>query len=172
MADANNNQAQGQDSGKSKVGKLFLPVFALINLVTLGAGSYMVYLGTLGYHPPSLREPAAFQELKKKREEGGISESILYTMPAFTVNLAGTPRRLIRVEMAFDMLDKDGFEEIVRNSPAVRDAIVRILNEKTYDDIETIQGKLFLKDHIAVTLNNTFREGVVKEIYFNEFLVQ
>ena len=70
------------------------------------------------------------------------------------------------------MLDKDGFEEVVRNSPAARDSIVRILNSKTYDDIETIQGKLFLKDQIAVTLNRSLDEGVVKDVYFGEFLVQ
>jgi len=93
-------------------------------------------------------------------------------MPAFTVNLAGSPQRLIRVEMTFEMLDKDGFEEIVRNSPRARDEIVRILNAKTFDDVETIQGKLFLKDQIAVALNQSMKSGVVKDIFFNEFLVQ
>ncbi|RYZ69321.1 MAG: hypothetical protein EOP05_15020 [Proteobacteria bacterium] len=70
------------------------------------------------------------------------------------------------------MLDKDGFEEIVRNSPAARDAIMRILNRKSFDDVETIQGKLFLKDQISVALNEAMKAGVVKDIYFNEFLVQ
>jgi flagellar protein FliL len=97
---------------------------------------------------------------------------VLYTMPVFTVNLAGQPRRLIRVEMTFEMLDKEGFEEIVRNSPLARDEIMRILNRTTFDDIETIQGKLSLKDKIAVTLNESFKAGVVKDIYFNDFIVQ
>jgi flagellar protein FliL len=96
----------------------------------------------------------------------------MYTMPGFVVNLAGSPRRLMKVEMTFEMLDKDGFEEIVRNSPSARDAIVRILNRKTFDDVETIQGKLFLKDQISVALNQAMKAGVVKDIYFNEFLVQ
>ena len=96
----------------------------------------------------------------------------MYTMPVFTVNLTGNPSRLIRIEMTFEMLDKDGFEEIVRNSPRARDEIVRYLNSKSFDDLETIQGKLALKDGIAVALNQSMKTGVVKDIYFNEFLVQ
>lgn len=171
MADDKNAQGDGQ-SGKSKLAKLLLPVFAVVNLLMVGGGAFLIYQATLAYEPPVMREPAAFAELKKSREASDPSEPVLYTMPSFTVNLAGNPQRLIRVEMTFEMLDKKGFEEIVRNSPAVRDSIVRILNAKTFDELETIQGKLFLKDQIAVNLNQSFEEGVVKDIYFNEFLVQ
>ena len=72
----------------------------------------------------------------------------MYTMPPFTwVDLAGSAETAaIRIEIrTFEMLDKEGFEEIVRNSPRARDEIVRILNRVSFDDIETIQGKLSLK---------------------------
>ena len=157
---------------KSLKGKLLLPVFALMNLVVLGGGAFLVYSGTLGYQHPFVREPAAFEALRESRKAAELGSSVLYTMPSFTVNLSGTPRRLVRIEMALEMLDKEGFEEVVRNSPAARDQVVRILNRKTFDDIETIQGKLFLKDQIAVALNQALKKGVVKDIYFSEFLVQ
>jgi flagellar FliL protein len=164
--------APGQGSGASKAKKLMLPLFILLNFSVLGAGAFLTYQATLGWVPPSVREPAAIQDLKLTRETEGVRDSVLYTMPTFTVNLEGQPRRIIRVTLTLEMLDKDGFEEIVRNSPAARDSIVRILNAKTYDDIETIQGKLFLKDQIAVTLNRSLAQGVVKDVYFGEFLVQ
>lgn len=172
MADTENEQGEGGEK-KSNLGKLMLPLFAVLNLIVVGGGAFLAYKGTLGYKPPTMREPAAVEELKKDRKEGsGFAERVMYTMPSFTVNLAGQPRRLIRVEMTFEMLDKEGFEEIVRNSPRARDEIMRILNRKTFDDVETIQGKLFLKDQISVTLNQAMRAAVVKDIYFNEFLVQ
>ena len=169
---AEQNQEQGEGKKKLAMGKLILPIIAVVNLVTVGGGAFLVYKATLGYKPPSLREPAAVAELKESRKKVGGGENVLYTMPSFTVNLSGAPQRLIRVEMTFEMLDKEGFEEIVRNSPAARDTIVRILNRKSFDDVESIQGKLFLKDQIAVTLNQSLKAGVVKDIYFNEFLVQ
>jgi flagellar protein FliL len=169
---ADDKKQVGQDEKKRDWGKIMLPVFTALNMLVVGAGGFLAYKGTIGYKSPTLREPAALEELKTERVAAGVSEAVLYTMPAFTVNLDGTPRRMIRVEMAFEMLDRDGFEEIVRNSPAARDMIVRILNRKTFDDVETIQGKLFLKDEIAVALNQSLKAAVVKDIYFNEFLVQ
>ena len=172
MAEPTGGQTDGQGAGKKSLGKFLLPLFAVVNLASVGGGAFLVYKSTLAFEPPTLREPAALKELSETRKDDEGGEAVMYTMPSFTVNLSGTPRRLIRVEMTFEMLDKDGFEEIVRNSPATRDAIVRILNGKTFDDVETIQGKLFLKDQIAVSLNQTMQAGVVKDIYFNEFLVQ
>lgn len=167
-------QDQGQAKPKKSMGALMLPIFAVFNLAVLGGGGFLAYKATLGFQYPTIREPAAEKELNKQRKAAGneMAENVQYTMPSFTVNLAGSPRRLIRVEMTFEMLDKDGFEEIVRNTPRARDEIVKILNRKTFDDIETIQGKLMLKDQIAVTLNQALKSGVVKDIYFNDFIVQ
>ena len=171
MSDA---KPEGADGGKkSNIGKLMLPLFAVLNMAVLGGGAFLTFKSTLGFHPPTLREPAALEALNKQREAGtSHAESVMYTMPPFTVTLAGSPTRMIRVEMTFEMLDKDGFEEIVRNSPAARDTIVRILNGKQFDDVESIQGKLFLKDQITVSLNQSLKAGVIKDIYFSDFLVQ
>lgn len=160
------------EAPKKNLGKLMLPLFAVLNLIVLGGGAFLTYKSTIAYTPPELHEMEAALELKKEREIASAGPSVMYTMPGFAVNMAGQPRRLIKLEMTFEMLDKDGFEEIVRNSPQVRDQIIRILNKKTFDDVETIQGKLFLKDQIAVALNQQMKAGVVKDIYFNEFLVQ
>lgn len=171
MAEKDPAETQGE-AKKFDAAKFMMPLFVLVNLAVLGVGSYFTYQATLGWVRPSVREPAAIEDLKAERETEGVRDSVLYTMPTFTVNLDGQPKRLIRVSLTLEMLDKDGFEEVVRNNPAARDSIVRILNGKTYDDIETIQGKLFLKDQIAVTLNKSLKEGVVKDVYFGDFLVQ
>lgn len=168
----NSAGAPETEAKKFDAKKFAMPLFVALNLAVLGGGAYMTYMGTLGWVRPSVREPAAIEQLKTERETEGVRDSVLYTMPTFTVNLDGQPRRLIRVSLTLEMLDKDGFEEVVRNSPAARDSIVRILNAKSYDDIETIQGKLFLKDQIAVTLNKSLKEGVIKDVYFGDFLVQ
>lgn len=172
QADKNQDAVAKAGAGSSKLAKLALPIFSAFNLAVLGGGTFLTYQATLGWVPPAVREPAAIEQLKIDRETEGVRDSVLYTMPTFTVNLEGQPRRIVRVTLTLEMLDKDGFEEVVRNSPAARDSIVRILNSKTYDDIETIQGKLFLKDQISVTLNRSLDEGVVKDVYFGEFLVQ
>ncbi len=56
--------------------------------------------------------------------------------------------------------------------PKIRDRIVAILNEKSFSNLEGIQGKLFLKEKIATEINTILEHGVVKDVYFSEFVVQ
>ena len=171
--DKSSDKAAAATGGpKRDMQKMVALGLAVLNLAAAGAGLGLTYKATLGWERESITEESAIEALKKARENEGVRESILYTLPTFTVNLDGQPSRILRVELTLDMLDKDGFEEVVKNSPAARDAIVRILNGKTYDELETIQGKLFLKDQISVSLNQNLELGVVKDVYFSEFLIQ
>jgi len=153
--------------------------FSVVNLVVIGGGGYLVYSSTIGWHPPVVSE-AHLASVKEKDEHGGaggaaeISGPLLYTMDKFTVNLGGEPKRTIRIEVNLEMLGKDGFEEIINtdNRAKARDKIVRLLNDKTFSELESIQGKLFLKDRIAMEINGILDKGVVKDVYFSEFVVQ
>lgn len=172
MAVQEENELESQPKKKFDLAKILGFVLIAGNFAVVGGGAYLTYQNTMGYKPAVLREPAAIEQLKAEREAGGQKVDINYTLPPFTVNLAGNPRRLVRVEMTLEMLDEEGFEEVVQLNPAARDAIVRILNAKEFKDVETIQGKLFLKDQIAVTLNQHLKTGVVKDIFFSDFVVQ
>jgi flagellar FliL protein len=145
----------------------------LLNFSVVGYGAYMAYLGTVGWHAPKITEARLQAE---RNHLDGLSDAgpLIYTMDKFTVNLDGEPRRVIRLEVNLEMLNKDGFEEVINtdNRAKARDKIVQILNGKTFADLESIQGKLFLKDQIATEINAFLREGVVKDIYFTEFAVQ
>ncbi len=157
---------------KLDIAKLGTFVLAGLNVLALIGGGYLVYRSTIAYESPQIREEQTYEIHKAERESAENAEPVMYTMEPFTVNLNGSPRRVIRVQMTLEMLDKDGFEEVVTLGPQARDAVVNILNNKDFKDIETIQGKLFLKDQIAVVLNEFLNDGVVKDVYFSGFLVQ
>jgi len=93
---------------------------------------------------------------------------------ALTVNLGGEPKKTIRMEVNLEMLGKDGYEEVINteNRAKARDRIVRVLNEKSFQELESIQGKLFLKDRIAFEVNSVLKKGVVKDVFFTDFVVQ
>jgi flagellar protein FliL len=153
------------------VKKIFIALLVSMNLSVLGLGSYWVYISTLGYDYPkvtesSLREPASL------KEKFGQSPMI-YTMDKFVVNLSGIPKRTIRLQVNLDMISPVAFQEIMDfdNRAKARDKIVRILNEKTLDDLETIQGKLFLKDKIVAEVNQILQKGLVKDVYFTDFVM-
>ncbi len=171
MADAA-APAPAQGGGESKIAGLMPVIFLALNCIVMGVLLMPIYKVTLGHKFKETREPAALEELQKDRLAGLEEESVLYTPESFTVNLAGNPRRIIRVQMSLEMLDKEGFEEVVRLGPEARDEIVKLLGSKEFKDVESIQGKLFLKDQITVALNHFMKKGVVKDVYFSEFIVQ
>ena len=152
--------------------------FAVVNLGVTGLGAFWVYSATIGWHAPQITETQLQAERTaaeaKQDQAGAEAGPLIYTMDKFTVNLDGEPKRTIQVEVNLEMLGKDGFEEIINtdNRAKARDRIVRILNEKTFSELESIQGKLFLKDKIAGEINGILDKGVVKDIYFSEFVVQ
>lgn len=170
-------------------------LFAVVNLGVVGGGAYLVYASTLGWVNPSiteagLRKPASILKAEARAEaakvaaekggEDGHAEAsseltpFLEKLDKFTVNLAGEPKRTIRLEVNLEMLNEESFEEVMDISrvPKIRDRIVAILNDKTFTDLESIQGKLFLKDRITAEVNAILDKGVVKDVYFSDFVVQ
>lgn len=157
------------------LGLILQIAFAVVNLSVAGLGLYWVYAATIGWHSPSITETQLAEQAESAEDDNEETAGpLVYTMDKFTVNLAGEPKRTIRVEVNLEMLGKDGFEEIINNDnkAKARDRIVRLLNDQTFSEVESIQGKLFLKDKIAVELNGILDKGVVKDVYFSEFVVQ
>jgi flagellar FliL protein len=159
------------------VGLIMQILFAVANLAVVGGGAYMVYASTIGWQSPKItEEQLAEQRLKDEEKADATADNgpLVYTMDKFTANLSGEPKRMIRVEVNLEMLGKDGFEEIINpdNRAKARDHIMKILEDKSFADLESIQGKLFLKEKIASEVNSILDEGVVKDVYFSEFVVQ
>lgn len=166
-------QEQASAAPKRNLGMILQIVFAVLNLSVIGAGGYMVYASTIGWENPKITEADAERELASTSEAADTAP-LIYTMDKFTVNLDGEPKRTIRLEVNLQMLGKEGFEEVMEpeNRAKARDRIVRLLNEKAFSELDSIQGKLFLKDKIAGEVNGILHRGVVKDVYFSDFVVQ
>jgi flagellar FliL protein len=170
---ADDKAAAAAPAKSSNVGQILTIVFAVLNLGVVGGGAYLAYMGTLGAQTPKITEESLELDLASKADDERFAPYI-FTMDKFTVNLGGEPKRTIRIEVSLQMLGKDGFEEIMTpdSRAKARDKIVSVLNEKTFSELESIQGKLFLKDTIAMEVNTVLHEGVVKDVFFSDFVVQ
>jgi len=153
------------------VKKIITIVGIVLNFSVLGLGTYWVYISTLGYEYPKVTETALREPANLKEKFGDAP--MIYTMDKFTVNLSGVPKRTIRLQINLDMVSPVAFQEIMdfEYRAKARDKIVKILTEKTVDDLETIQGKLFLKDKIVAEVNQIMDRGLVKDVYFTDFVM-
>lgn len=145
--------------------------FFILNGALIAMGIFLVYSSTFGYKKSAVSEQDIKSEILEERDKEPI-ESLIYTMETFNTNLDGIPKRLIKVQVNLEMLDESGFEEIVSNEAKARDAVIHILNTKTFPEIESIQGKLHLKNEVINQLNSFLKKGIVKGVYFSKFAVQ
>jgi flagellar protein FliL len=151
--------------------KLLGFLFAGFNLAGLGVGAYLVFASTLGVKTTETTETEAKVEVQKF-EESLRGDPVMYKMETFNTNLDGTPRRLIHTEINLEMLDEEGFEEVIEIAPKARDSVTKLLNSKSFTDVESVQGKLQLKNEIIGQLNAMLEKGSIKNVYFSEFVVQ
>lgn len=151
--------------------KIIVGVLIAGNLTVLGLGTYWVYISTIGYDYPNVTEKVMREPANLKEKFG--DSPMIYTMDKFTVNLSGLPKRQIRMQISLDMISPVAFQEIMdfEYRARARDRIVKILVEKTVDDLESIQGKLFLKDKIVTEVNQILNRGLVKDVYFTDFVM-
>jgi len=154
-----------------KIQLIMNSLLVLLNLSGLGLGTFWVYSATIGYESPYIVE----EELRKPASLPTTIESgsNIFTLDKFVVNLNGNPKKTIKVQVNLDMLSAQSFAEVMNpdKTAQARDRIIRILNDKNFSDIETIQGKLFLKDQIVEQVNKVLTVGLVKDVYFTDFVV-
>jgi flagellar basal body-associated protein FliL len=98
----------------------------------------------------------------------------IVTLEQFTVNLSttvGTPPRFARVLIAIEVPSDDTANEINQKMAPVRNAILDLFNSKRPVDLQTGEGRNFLKEEIKNALNSFLVTGKVKGVYFANFTI-
>ncbi len=120
----------------------------------------------------------SLQACGKKKEETAAKEervSILCPLESFIVNLAdksGLGKRYLKITMEFDVGSERDKQSVEKYKPQLRDTILLLLSTLSFKEISTMDGKLQLKQEILSRANHILGEGVVRKVYFSEFVVQ
>lgn len=170
---AEENKTTSPSAKPSKLGLILTIVFIVVNGIVTGGGLFLAYKGTIGWNPPIYTEEQAFERLKSEQAEME-KLPLIFTLDSFKANLNDSPVRAIEIELSVEMMNREGFEELIDsdNQAKVRDEILRILQSKSYEDVSTVQGKLFLKDQFSSSLNAILKKGIVKDIFFSQFKIE
>ncbi len=92
----------------------------------------------------------------------------------FTTNTSMTDnkRKFVKTKITVKTSNEEVGEEIKLRNVIIRDAVIKALSSKRFDEIGTADGKLRLKETIGESINKIITEGSVNEVYFTEFIVQ
>jgi flagellar FliL protein len=158
--------------GKKKL--LILIVAALVLLLGAGGGGYYFFV----FKPHKA-------EMQRKQEEESKAASLIRPVPEeakigpmveikeFVVNIIGTDAaHYVKASLSLE-LDKDStIDEVNKRMPQIRDAILLLIGNKTFEELQDIQGKNQVKAELKSKINSFLKTGKVSNIYLTDFVVQ
>ena len=145
-----------------KKSKLKLIIIAVVVLF-IGAG------GIYGY--------SKYDKGKKEKVEPikGAKVSIVCPLNSFVVNLqdkTGVGKRYLKISMQLEVGKEEDKMLIGNHNAQIRDTILLLLSSQSLKEINTMEGKLELKQTLLSRMNQILGNNVVRGIYFTEFVVQ
>lgn len=91
----------------------------------------------------------------------------------FIVNLADREaNRYLKLGLALEMADDDTLKKVTEREPIVRDAVIQLISSLTYKQVRTPQGKKELRKSLHNKLSDVLGRGLVRGVFFTEFVVQ
>ena len=169
MADAPN--ANPKEKNKNNTNIVVIGMFSFLITVVI-AGTFLIITFRAGNaSSQSVHERVA-------AERSGVAETIGPLVPLgneIIVNLQsqdGMPHYL-KVNVTLETEENEKVkEEVAKRVPQVRDLLISILRSKTKEKIDEKEGKDEIRSEIINGINRFLITGKVRNVYFEDFMVQ
>lgn len=167
-----NELEMGEERHPKKRRKLLFFIIFLVLLLIAGGGAWYFLDGKLPFMggDDSATTTTDMSSNAKARTQpiGNV-----VPLPAFTVNLADPlGRRVLHINISLEVAGGNVIEELRRQEPRVRDAIILLLSSKSYGDIATADSKLILKGEVTSRVNQLLGDQKVVQTYITDMLVR
>ena len=170
VEEAEEVKAEEPPPKKAKSKLLLILVIGVLLVALLGVGGFIVYKQVMGGGGGDADKKAE-QAATAKKEASKLG--VVTGLDPFIVNLSGEAgKRYIKVTMQLELSSKEGIEEVQQRMPQIKDSVITVLSSKTTEDLLTVDGKFQLKEQILTRVNILLQTGVVKNVYFVEFVIQ
>lgn len=157
--------AEKAEEGGSKKKLIIIIVAVLILLIGAGVGAYFFMSG--GEEKISPEEEQA--ELEKQAKQVGPMVNI----DSFIVNILDDEEsRYLKAAITLEVSGEEASMELTQRMPQIKDAILLLVGNKTFSELNDLQGKIQLRAELINKVNSILLKGKVKRIYFTDFVVQ
>ncbi len=151
-------------------GKMKIIIILLLVLVIAGGGAAYFFLLKGGGTEAS--KPVDQVAEEEAAAQNDFSLGVTHELDPFIVNLAGDMNRYLKVVVVLQLSTEGVAEEIKNRGPQIKDSVITVLSSKTPEEILTVQGKYDLKMELIKRVNAIVSTGVVRDLFFTEFVVQ
>lgn len=157
--------------GGSKKKKLILLVGAVLVVLLIGGGVAAFFLLKKAEPPPEDQNPASQVPVPELNQQAEIGPMV--NIDEFIVNIisSDTPH-YVKASLTVELSNEEVKTEVEQRMPQMRDAVLLLIGNKTFEELQDLQGKKQLKAELISRMNSFLRAGKVKSIYFTNFVVQ
>lgn len=112
--------------------------------------------------------------VKKPEQNMMHLRQLLYEFDPFFVTLSGSTQEkvFLKIGISAGLSSTELQLEIENKLPVLRRSIFQLLSSMTEKEINDLDGKAKLKKEITAKLNQMLSRGVVKDVYFSQFVVK
>lgn len=166
---AEKNEDKAAEGGSKK--KLFIIIGALVLLLLIGGGVAGWFFLKPEPPPPEEVDPGLTVPVPELMQSTEIGPMV--NIEEFVVNIiSGDSPHYVKASLTVELTSEDVQPEVEQRMPQVRDAVLLLIGNKTYEELQDLQGKRQLKAELKSKINSFLQNGKVRAIYFTNFVVQ
>jgi flagellar FliL protein len=151
--------------------KLFLIIGAVVLVLLLGGGFGAWYLLKQKPGPEEVKSPGQQVPVPAINQQSQIGPMV--NIEEFIVNIiSGDAAHYVKASITVELTNEAVQGEVQQRMPQMRDAILLLISNKTYEELQDLQGKKQLKAELLSKINTFLQTGKVISIYFTNFVVQ
>lgn len=177
--DPEDDQEEGEVKKPKKKGKLLMVILIIFSiLVTVGAsiGGTLYFTGALSVD--HVADSSSSDKKDKNTKKKSKSAPIYYAFdPPFVVNfIENNQIRYLQITLEVMTRKEDVVEELKTHMPVIRNNLVLVFSDQTYDTLSTAAGKQKLRDEALAEIQQVLKEQTgkpgVEAVYFTGFVMQ
>lgn len=170
MAEQKDTTVEVAAEGKSKKKLIIIIGAALVILLIVGgvAGFFLLKKKEV---PEEEQDPGLEVPVPELSQSSTIGPMVDIT--EFIVNIiSADANHYVKASLTIELSNEEVQEEVKKRMPQIRDSILLLVGNKTYEELQDLQGKKQLKAELTSKINGILQAGKVKAIYFTDFVVQ
>jgi flagellar FliL protein len=166
MADQKDSPKEGK--GKKK---MFLIITIVVLVLAVGGGVAAWYFLRNKPTPEEPQNPGDKVPVPQLEQSAAIGPMV--DIDEFIVNIiSGDTAHYVKASLTVELTNENARTEVENRMPQMRDTILMLIGNKTYEELQDLQGKKQLKAELMSNINSFLQTGKVKSIYFTNFVVQ
>ncbi len=145
--------------------KILIIILSIFFLLLLTGGGILIYIIS--------SENSSTEKKETKVDNDLTSIGVLVPVEPFVINLKSDRlRTMLKIEICLEFYENDEvLVQVEANKARIRDGIIKVLTEKSKEEIYSELGKGNLKEEIKEEINS-FMENKIRNVYFVDFIMQ